>query len=394
MYYQTVIKRRNKFRGFFRPTTETRRSDDGTVHNKKRLSEWQFLPTSEGYYDYLHKRYVYYYTDHLGNVRLSYYRSNNGNLTIDKESNYYPFGLEHTGYNGLLGNQSYNYKYNGKELQTEIGMYDYGARFYMPDLGRWGVVDPLAEETMELYSYVKNNPIMLIDPTGMEAEDPEDPPKKSKYIGQIYKDGTGTFVGGKDGSWNATRNDGSKETIIPEVIITKSNSGDFVKNTLDKVGNVNDVIDNTGSSLQANSGLTRLGSNRKLYFETLNGGVFKGNQYVSTISVAKYGSKMTRITGPIGHTISVGQIGYGIYKDGGDFGNNAKIATGGVAGGTIGGIGGAWGGAKFFGAIGLFIGGPPGGAIGGVLGGIVGGVAGGYYGGEYGEQLTKEYIKK
>ncbi|MHA3046231.1 RHS repeat-associated core domain-containing protein [Riemerella anatipestifer] len=183
-----------------------------------------FFPTAEGYYDYLHKRYVYHYTDHLGNVRLSYYKGSN-NLVIDKESNYYPFGLEHTGYNGLLGNQSYNYKYNGKELQTEIGMYDYGARFYMPDLGRWGVVDPLAEETMELYSYVKNNPIMLIDPTGMEAEDPEDPPKKSKYIGQIYKDDTGIFIGGKDGSWNATRNDGSKETIIPEVnLAAKSES--------------------------------------------------------------------------------------------------------------------------------------------------------------------------
>ncbi|WP_175550416.1 RHS repeat-associated core domain-containing protein [Chryseobacterium vrystaatense] len=32
-----------------------------------------------------------------------------------------------------------SYKYNGKELQ-ETGMYDYGARFYMGDLGRWGAI--------------------------------------------------------------------------------------------------------------------------------------------------------------------------------------------------------------------------------------------------------------
>jgi hypothetical protein len=77
--------------------------------------------------------YIYQYKDHLGNARISFVRNSAGALEIADANDYYPFGMNHlkTG-NAFFGNASYkNYKYNGKELQ-ESGMYDYGARFYMP----------------------------------------------------------------------------------------------------------------------------------------------------------------------------------------------------------------------------------------------------------------------
>ncbi|WP_240628189.1 DUF6443 domain-containing protein [Flavobacterium anhuiense] len=131
----------------------------------------KFFPTAEGYVqpEGSSYKYVYQYKDHLENIRLSYDK----NLTIQEENSYYPFGMKHIGYNGAITSTSnaLKYKYNGKELQDELGLgvYDYGARNYDPALGRWMNIDPLAEKGRRWspYNYAMDNPVYFIDPDGM-----------------------------------------------------------------------------------------------------------------------------------------------------------------------------------------------------------------------------------
>lgn len=123
--------------------------------------------------------YVYNYKDHLNNTRLSYTDANNdGSIStneIVKESNYYPFGLSHEGYNNTissLGNSvAKRYMFGGKEYQTELNLdwYDVSARNYDPALGRWMNLDPLAEKGRRHspYNYAFDNPIRFVDYDGM-----------------------------------------------------------------------------------------------------------------------------------------------------------------------------------------------------------------------------------
>src|SRR5690606_8758253 len=145
--------------------TETEYIDGFQYETNTTIQALKFVPTSEGYFSFTENEYIYQYKDHLGNVRVTFQKSN-GSPVIKEESDYYPFGLRHA--SSPLANTVYTYQYNGKELQWENGVYDYGARFYMPELGRWGVVDPLAEmsQIFSPYVYGNNNPIMFVDPDG------------------------------------------------------------------------------------------------------------------------------------------------------------------------------------------------------------------------------------
>ena len=147
-------------------SASTRHYVDGIEYNGNAI---EIIQTEEGLARNNAGAYTYEYnlTDHLGNVRYTFNKHpTTGALQRLQADNYYAFGKRKS-----LQSGTNKYLYNGKEVQDELGeQYDYGARFYDPVIGRWNVVDALAEHPNQIdkspYAYAWNNPIKLNDPDG------------------------------------------------------------------------------------------------------------------------------------------------------------------------------------------------------------------------------------
>jgi RHS repeat-associated protein len=106
----------------------------------------------------------YYFADHLGSSRVV---TNAAGQILD-ESDYYPFGGERA----VAAGSGNTYKFTGKERDPETGLDHFVARYHSSSLGRFMNPDPLGgrifdPQTLNKFSYVRNNPLNLIDPSGM-----------------------------------------------------------------------------------------------------------------------------------------------------------------------------------------------------------------------------------
>ena len=104
----------------------------------------------------------FYHSDHLGST--SYITDDKGNIT--QYDAYLPYGellvYEHS------SSEDMPYKFNGKEMDSETGLYYYGARYMNPVISIWNTPDALIEAKpfVSSYTYCLGNPILLIDPDG------------------------------------------------------------------------------------------------------------------------------------------------------------------------------------------------------------------------------------
>jgi len=162
----------------------------------------------------------YYYADYLGTSRAS--ADENGNKCYDAD--YFPWGGEQYVFTNTC---SQNYKFTGKERDPDMGIDDFGARFYKNTMARFyspdwsATVEPVPyarlnnPQSLNLYTYVLDNPLSFRDADGHElgadtlqevqkitsdsgnaAQNKKDPPKKQPSKASQYAKGGLKIVGG------------------------------------------------------------------------------------------------------------------------------------------------------------------------------------------------------
>lgn len=134
---------------------ETTAGGDSTTNTKYYHANNELLARDDG-------SVYYYHPDHLGGTHTV--TDGATPPAVVERSRYYPFGGVYTGGDS-------KYLYTGKELDKDTGLYYYGARYYAPGVRRWtqpdvNITDLYNPQDLNRYTYVRNNPLVYVDPSG------------------------------------------------------------------------------------------------------------------------------------------------------------------------------------------------------------------------------------
>ncbi len=105
---------------------------------------------------------IYYHSDNIGSTSLQ--TNSLGDITT--KNNYLPFGKELSF--SLFGKEKYGF--TSKEYDVESSLNYFNARYYNPSNGKFISNDPIFKPSEGGYAYVKNNPLIITDPSGKKVE--------------------------------------------------------------------------------------------------------------------------------------------------------------------------------------------------------------------------------
>ena len=301
------------------------------------------------------------------------------------------------------------YRFNGKERHDWAGYpyIDYGARMYNPVIGSWLSPDPLAEFSKAYFSYsfCLNNPINYYDPFGLTTYVVEG---EERVIDDGYTDRMNVTEHQyraleRRFSKNALRYERYRNNLqlsygyqsegdIPtnegaSVAWHKPHKISFQEWNQSAIGNLStsslSALKETAEKIEESAGKTRFELSGKIRKEGPKGGVFYGNQYVQTYSVAKCAKTISSVASGTSIVIGAYGVANAFIEDGLSIGYHTRASIGELAGGYVGGILGAALGAAAVGAIGSSgagVGAVPGAAAGVFVGAMVGSYYGSYGG--------------
>jgi RHS repeat-associated protein len=103
-------------------------------------------------------------SDHLGSVRL----------VVDVSTGIVAQRIDYDAFGREVGNTNPGFQpfgYAGGLVDEQTSLVRLGVRDYDPEAGRWTAKDPLLffSNSTNLYAYVENDPINLVDPTGLQS---------------------------------------------------------------------------------------------------------------------------------------------------------------------------------------------------------------------------------
>src|SRR5213082_3800239 len=182
---------------------------------------------------------IYYVEDLLGTSRVI----TDASGVVCYDADFYPYGGERPYTNAC----PQNYKFEGKERDTETGNDDFGARYYSNRFGRWLSADwssvpvpvPYANltnpQTLNLYSMVADDPESFADLDGHRCSNREPEPGCTSVIKttELNNNSAHTLTVTQTDTTTRTQEDGTKIETVTKTIVTfstdKENPGSIIE---------------------------------------------------------------------------------------------------------------------------------------------------------------------